>query len=212
MRVFVIAEAPLARAGMEELLRRRKVRLAGSAARLGTAEPQIAASGADVLLLEADGEELERIAKEVSDAGIAAEIPVVILASDMRAAEAAAALRAGVRGVLPAETAPEQLVAALEAAAAGLLVLHPEDLVATMPVASSAQGARIAELVEPLTPREREVLQMLASGLANKIIAVRLGISEHTVKFHVAAILGKLGAESRTEAVALGIRRGLIML
>jgi DNA-binding NarL/FixJ family response regulator len=63
-----------------------------------------------------------------------------------------------------------------------------------------------------LTPREQEVLRMLARGLANKEIAARLNISEHTVKFHVAAILGKLGAASRTEAVALGIRHGLILL
>jgi DNA-binding NarL/FixJ family response regulator len=68
------------------------------------------------------------------------------------------------------------------------------------------------ELAEPLTPRESEVLQMLASGLANKEIAAKLAISEHTVKFHVASILGKLGAGSRTEAVALGIRRGLVLL
>ena len=60
--------------------------------------------------------------------------------------------------------------------------------------------------------RENEVLQMLASGFANKTIAARLKISEHTVKFHVASILGKLGAGSRTEAVSLGIRRGLVML
>jgi DNA-binding CsgD family transcriptional regulator len=67
-------------------------------------------------------------------------------------------------------------------------------------------------LIEPLSAREREVLQMVAAGSGNKEIAAKLGISEHTVKFHVASILGKLGAESRTEAVALGIRRGLVML
>jgi DNA-binding NarL/FixJ family response regulator len=70
----------------------------------------------------------------------------------------------------------------------------------------------LAELPEPLTRREREVLQMLASGLGNKLIAARLVISEHTVKFHVASILGKLGAGSRTEAVSIGIRRGLVLL
>jgi DNA-binding NarL/FixJ family response regulator len=69
-----------------------------------------------------------------------------------------------------------------------------------------------ADLAEPLTPREKEVLQMLASGLANKEIASRLAISEHTVKFHVASILGKFGAGSRTEAVAIGIRSGLVLL
>jgi DNA-binding NarL/FixJ family response regulator len=70
----------------------------------------------------------------------------------------------------------------------------------------------LTELAEPLTRREREVIQMLASGLGNKEIAARLNISDHTVKFHVASILGKLGAASRTEAVSLGIRRGLVLL
>ena len=76
--------------------------------------------------------------------------------------------------------------------------------------ASAATG--VEELLEPLTPRELEVLRVLALGLANKEIGSKLGISEHTVKFHVAAILGKLGASSRTEAVAIGIRRGLIFV
>jgi len=66
--------------------------------------------------------------------------------------------------------------------------------------------------VEELTPREVEVLRLLADGLGNKEVALRLGISDHTVKFHISSILAKLGAGSRTEAVTLGIRRGLILL
>ncbi len=67
-----------------------------------------------------------------------------------------------------------------------------------------------SELPEEITSRETEVLGMLAEGLVNKDIAARLGISEHTVKFHISSILDKLGASTRTEAVTLGIRRGLI--
>jgi DNA-binding NarL/FixJ family response regulator len=67
-------------------------------------------------------------------------------------------------------------------------------------------------VAEPLTPREIEVLSMLAEGAGNKMIARRLGISEHTVKFHVGSILSKLDASSRTEAVTLGLRQGLIMV
>jgi len=89
--------------------------------------------------------------------------------------------------------------------------MHPVEVDAMFPAAQPA-SRRLAELAEPLTPRESEVLQMLASGLANKQIAAKLAISEHTVKFHVASILGKLGAGSRTEAVSLGIRRGLVLL
>jgi len=78
--------------------------------------------------------------------------------------------------------------------------------------AADPSSRSLADLAEELTPRESEVLQMLANGLANKEIAARLSISEHTVKFHVASILGKLGAGSRTEAVSLGIRRGIVLL
>lgn len=67
-------------------------------------------------------------------------------------------------------------------------------------------------VVEPLTPREQQVLELLAEGLPNKAIAARLGISDQTVKFHVAAISGKLGATNRTDAVRLALRRGLLTL
>jgi two-component system nitrate/nitrite response regulator NarL len=96
----------------------------------------------------------------------------------------------------------EDLAAGVEAAAGGLTVLQP------------GQQRRVpaVEAGEALTVREREVLAMLAEGAGNKAIAWKLGISEHTVKFHVAAIMGKLQAGSRTEAVTIGIRRGLILL
>jgi DNA-binding NarL/FixJ family response regulator len=71
---------------------------------------------------------------------------------------------------------------------------------------------RAEELQEPLSDRELEVLDLLSEGLSNKLIAHRLGISEHTVKTHVASIFAKLGAASRTEAVSQAIRRGLVML
>jgi len=115
--------------------------------------------------------------------------------------------------VLPAGTPPDQLLVALQAAAAGLFVLHPSDVTAALPTSTAAPAAQpLTELPEPLTRREREVLQMLAAGLGNKEIAARLNISDHTAKFHVASILGKLGAATRTEAVTLGIRHGLILL
>jgi DNA-binding NarL/FixJ family response regulator len=89
--------------------------------------------------------------------------------------------------------------------------MHPATADALFPQFASRSGS-LAELAEPLTNRERQVLQMLASGLGNKEIAARLVISEHTVKFHVASILGKFAAGSRTEAVSIGIRRGLVLL
>jgi DNA-binding NarL/FixJ family response regulator len=111
--------------------------------------------------------------------------------------------------VLRGDADPQQLALAVEAAANGLVVLDPGEVRAER--SSSARPVTL-ELSEPLTVRERQVLQMLAGGLGNKEIASRLKISEHTAKFHVASILGKFGASSRTEAVAIGLRRGLILL
>jgi DNA-binding NarL/FixJ family response regulator len=114
---------------------------------------------------------------------------------------------------LPRQTAAEPLIAAIRAVAAGLTVIDPS--VGAHLLARAAPGPRdplpAGESLD-LTAREREVLALVAEGLANKAIARRLGISEHTVKFHVAAILTKLGAGSRTEAVHLGARRGLVTL
>jgi len=147
----------------------------------------------------------------LEDTEIAREYPVIVLSEQIKAAWLSDTLRAGVRAVLPREVTPEQLRATLEAAAAGLLVVHPSEL-DTVLTATVGSSAPVDELLEPLTKREREVLQMLAGGLANKEIAARLAISDHTVKFHVASILGKLGVSTRTEAVSVGIRRGLVLV
>jgi DNA-binding NarL/FixJ family response regulator len=111
-------------------------------------------------------------------------------------------IRAGAHGVLPLDAPAEQIGIALRAAAAGLGVFAPDHL-------DSPAASRVAS---PLTARETEVLRLIAEGHANKEIAWRLGISEHTVKFHVSALLGKLGAGSRAEAIGAGIRQGVIML
>jgi two-component system, NarL family, response regulator YdfI len=134
-----------------------------------------------------------------------------------------------VRAVLPRNVTRAELTAAIEAVAAGLFVVHAADvdlLPGLRPRETEAEadagpspspGFGIVpplneQLVEPLTRREIEVLQLLAAGLGNKEIASRLHISEHTAKFHVASIMSKLGAATRTEAVTLGIRRGLVMI
>jgi two-component system, NarL family, response regulator YdfI len=138
--------------------------------------------------------------------------PIVLLTDDLRRGAERDRLRAGVRAVLPHDTGAPEIVAAIEAAAAGLLALHPDAVpgLGSRPAPTRGAWARAAE--EALTPRELEVLAMLAEGLGNKAIATALGISGHTVKFHIAAILAKLGAGSRTEAVTIGVRRGLVML
>ena len=115
---------------------------------------------------------------------------------------------AGARGFLLRDVEAEGLAAALLAVAQGLIVLDPALAGAVMPL----QGPATAQLVEELSARELEVLQLLAEGLPNKAIGYQLGISEHTVKFHVNAILGKLGVQSRTEAAVQATRLGLIIL
>jgi DNA-binding NarL/FixJ family response regulator len=100
------------------------------------------------------------------------------------------------------------MVAALTAVSEGLTVLDPS----VAGVLSPAEELPPTALAEELTPRELEVLQLLAEGLSNKAIGYRLEISEHTVKFHVTAIMSKLGAQSRTDAVVRATRLGLIVL
>ena len=118
------------------------------------------------------------------------------------------ALRAGIRGVIPFDATLEEIEGAVHAVHAGLVVIMPATLAEILP----EQQPVADELTEPLSDRELEVLERLADGLSNKLIAHRLNISEHTVKTHVASIFAKLGAASRTEAVSQAIRRGLVML
>lgn len=118
------------------------------------------------------------------------------------------------RAFLPADSDAAELAAAVQAVHAGLVAVHPAFLERLLGGADALPtgDAGADGPVEELTPRERQVLALLAEGLPNKTIARRLGISDHTVKFHVGAVLSKLGAASRTEAVRIGLRRGLIAL
>jgi DNA-binding NarL/FixJ family response regulator len=119
------------------------------------------------------------------------------------------ALLAPIHAILTRDTGVDDLRLAIQAADAGLVLLHP----------TSAHGLAAANfretrsedgLVEELTGRECQVLRLVSSGFGNKEIADQLAISEHTVKFHISSILGKLNVASRTEAVSLGIKRGII--
>jgi two-component system, NarL family, response regulator YdfI len=214
--VFIVAASPLARSGLENLLVARQIEIAGSAAHFDELDGRLADLSADAILVDSTGEPFEHFLDSLVTSGVASDFSVLVLVEPASLAASSAALREGVRAVLPNDVSPEQLVAALQAAASGLLVLHPAQAAAQVTsngFASSPSPSRdLDELAEPLTPRESEVLQMLASGLGNKEIAAKLTISEHTVKFHVASILGKLGAATRTQAVSIGIRRGLVLL
>jgi two-component system, NarL family, response regulator YdfI len=211
IRVFIVAASPLIRAGLQSMLADSRVDIAGSAVDFETISGQLVDVEPDVVLVEIATDAHEELLNALEDSEIAREYAVVVLSEQPRADWLSKMLRAGVRAVLPREVSPEQLHAALEAAVAGLVVVHPSEVNAVLP-APAAVSSPARELPEPLTPREREVLQMISAGLGNKEIAGRLSISEHTVKFHVASILGKLGASTRTEAVSIGIRHGLVLL
>ncbi len=200
------------RAGLEaRLARRPSLHVAAGMSEMPLAR-QVEEVLPDVLLLDLDADAVGAALDELGGLGAPRVPAIVVLTNEPRAAARADALRAGVRAVLPRGATSAEIIAAIEAVAAGLVVLHPDGLEARPP--GPAVGARpsASEADQPLTVRETEVLAMLAEGLGNKLIAARLGISEHTVKFHVASIFAKLGAGTRTEAVTIGIRRGLIMI
>jgi DNA-binding NarL/FixJ family response regulator len=201
---LIAAESPLAAARVEALLRGRPgLEVVVSAPRELARRLDEHRGAIVVLALEP--------AETAWALDLLREVPrveaVVLLASDPSAAWTAQARRSGVRAVLRADATADELATAIDAVRAKLVVLHPEAL-------KSSRAARAPQTKGPvaLTPREQEILEALAEGLSNRLIAGRLAISSQTVKFHVAAILAKLGAGSRTEAVTFALRQGLIAL
>lgn len=211
IRVFIVAASPLARSGLENLLAVRDVAVVGRANSVETLAGELLGAEPEAVVFDASGDNPQKVLEELAASNLAGETSMILLLDHAPPGFVAEAMRAGVRAVLPSQVTAEQLGAALRATVEGLVLLHPSDVQSLFPAAALA-AQPLTELPEALTAREREVLQMLASGLANKEIAAKLSISDHTVKFHVASILGKLGAATRTEAVALGIRRGLVLL
>lgn len=115
-------------------------------------------------------------------------------------------------GVAGRSARPAEIIAAIEALAAGLSVFSPDLLAGALPQIKPARKSPAGASHDPLTPRETDVLRMLADGLSNKEVALQLHISEHTVKYHLSSVFGKLGVSSRTEAVMAGIQRGIILI
>jgi DNA-binding NarL/FixJ family response regulator len=210
MRVLIVGEDPLARAGLAALLApATDVAIVGQVggqssdpvAEWRTYEP-------DVVLWDLGWAPSASALAQLADLEDAGAGIVALVADGTQASEV---WGVGARGLLLRETGLRPLTAALRAVAEGLTVVSP-DLAITVYPPSRPDQAPPPALREELTPREAEVLTLLAQGLPNKSIAQRLGISEHTVKFHVNAIMGKLGAQSRTEAAVLATRLGLMPL
>jgi len=208
--VLIVARSQIVRLGIEEFLRGPGLEIVASVPALADLDdPNEDSFASAVIVTSADPSQAGVVVAEATASEAFHATPIVALSDPDDAGSSASALvRLGLRSILSGDFSRLQILAALQAVSFGLVVTTPDSV--ALPAGSSAGTA--PEMVEPLTPRELEVLRLLASGLANKQIADRLGISDNTVKFHVAAILGKLGAASRTEAVAIGIREGLILL
>jgi DNA-binding NarL/FixJ family response regulator len=205
VRVLIVADDPLARAGLATLLSTRlESTVMGQVGGDTNLTEAVQLYRPDVVLWDlglSPSVSLERLAN-ARDSGV----PIVALLAEPGIVSDVWA--AGARGLILREAEVDSLTAALQAAADNLTVLGPGLASALLPARTIASRPP----VEELTPRERQVLQLLAEGQSNKEIARRLGISDHTVKFHVNAILGKLDVQSRTEAVVRATRLGLILL
>lgn len=237
MRVFVISAYPAVRAGLAALVRDQPGWLVA-----GESDPAaLARAPATVSGVPAEDGTLDIVLADV-DAGTSSSVVtawlemlqpragIVVLGMEPAPARgqmhsdgtqlvallARAAGQAGLAyGALRRDAATEEIIATLHAVNGGVVALDRRLARETFGSAQrllAPQDGPLASVEEPLTARELEVLQLLAQGLPNKLIAQRLRISEHTAKFHVSAILLKLGAGSRTEAVTSAARRGLLLL
>lgn len=172
------------------------------------AEPALSV---DVALLDLSSQDSD-LSLDLPETSEHLAVPMVVLVDPEAEFSIRELLQAGVQAVLPSDAAVTEILAALDAALAGLITFHPslvEDVWSHFP---SPVSALSAEPKPALTPREIEVLTLLAQGASNKTIAQTLIISEHTVKFHLSAIFAKLDVSTRTEAAIAGARLGLILL
>ncbi|WP_019501622.1 response regulator transcription factor [Pseudanabaena sp. PCC 6802] len=221
VRVLIATENLVMRAGLESLLKSNsELEVMSVNTNTGLLKTQVQAQRPDVVLMEWNGEE-EPLAMAIADLSPIGQnhqeattgAPAFIALTDSPEPESVVeALKAGVHAILPRSANVDEIVAAVLAAAAGLIVLTNDTL--EMLIGNAPNHNRELAPLPPqaLTAREIEVLDLLAEGQGNKAIAKRLAISEHTVKFHISSIFSKLNAQSRTEAVTLGARLGLILL
>lgn len=194
IRVCLVDDHPTFRAGLRALLEASEIEVAGEASNGADAVDCARETEPDVVLMDlsmpgVDGvEATRRITRELPG------IPVVVLTSFSDRARIVDALDSGAVGYLLKDADPDELIRGIQAAAAGQSPLDPR---AAREILASRQGSADGAA---LSPREAEVLRLVASGYANKAIALRLGISEKTVKNHLSAVFQKIGVTDRTQA------------
>ena len=209
LRLFIIADDPLARAGLSAMLEDQgDWDVVGQSSAGESVGSEIERLLPDVIVWDLGWEPEEQLAilSEILADGDQGDPAIVTLLSDEE--QVGVLWSAGVRVMLSRDLSADSLFAAIKAAANNLAVLDPVLLNSFAPAAIVDEP----DLAEDLTGREIEVLALVAEGLSNKAIAQRLSISEHTVKFHLNAVMGKLGVQSRTAAVVRATRLGLIAL
>lgn len=206
-RIVIIGDNLLARAGLAALLA-QFCEVVGQTSAAATLPEDIEVFQPDAVLVDL-GWSPEKLLSQLMSL-VESDVPLVALLADDNAADdvLSALAEFAIYGLLRQNTPPERIVAALNAAIDGLIVLDP--LLAKIAIPTTSQA--LDTPAETLTKREIEVLQLLATGQTNKAIARKLGITDHTVKFHVNAIMTKLGAQSRTDAVVRATRAGLLLL
>ena len=213
-RVLALADSQAALARLMGLLGSdRGLEVAGRVIAGDGLDPPSTGAGPDVLVVALSTEEPATALRYLARLAPPGGAPAVVLVENPSTVGGRDALAAGALAVLPLSSGAEELRAAVAAVAMGFAVTRPEDRrtrvgARTLPLPGTTPAAPRA----PLTARELEVLRHLADGHGNRAIATRIGISERTVKFHLASIFEKLDVTSRTEAVTAGLRRGLIML
>jgi DNA-binding NarL/FixJ family response regulator len=207
-RVAVVADSPAVRAGLAALLGGYPDFIVLGIAWLGDVAAVAESVEADVVVLASDVADPWPLPVALPPDAASRAPPILVLGDDSVEGWVTRAMRSGARAALPRTATAEQLSSAVAAVAAGLLVLPADAAPAVLPRAVP----QVHHPPQPLTRREVEVLGLLAEGLGNKAIAARCGISEHTVKTHLAAVFAKLGVSTRAEAVASAARTGLIML
>ena len=213
IRVLIASASAVRRAGLETIIKTTPpLKLVSSAHGISALSALAREFQPDIILADLERADPNFIAL-VSSIWQAHAAPIFVLLIDAPdSGWTSRALRAGVKAILPRDALSEEIFSAIQAVHAGFVILDPEvtqDLARHVHLESADH---VPAAFDELTTREIEVLRMMAEGLGNKQIASRLGISDHTIKFHISSILDKLGASSRTEAVTLGIRMGLILL
>ncbi len=211
IRVLIGARSEVARAGLASLLTADPMFQVVGTFSIDDALTRVEDLQPEIVLLDLDSPSDESLSAAIQSGGALVNSSVMILTEDPESL-AVDVLGSGLRAILPRYATPEEIIAAIQAAATGLVALHPEVFDSMLSRIRPGQQSELDPSGQILTPREIEVLRMIADGLGNKEIASKLSISDHTVKFHISSIFAKLGASNRAEAVTLGIRHGLIMV